>query len=230
MKKSLAILCLAATLALPTFANAEAEKIEHYEGQEIASSQEAITILQKDSAKITELLDGSDINDTVFETIHEMSYTLENATDKLIALEYTAQPKLDALDEAVQAIHHASESHEGDKVKEWAPKLANAITELQNTSSDQIALADEPGTYTLTLKNHKFDKEELRVPAGEKFKIIVKNMDPTPEEFESDDFRREKIIAGNSEATIHVGPLKPGQYEYFGEFNLDTAKGILIAE
>ena len=44
------------------------------------------------------------------------------------------------------------------------------------------------------------------------------------------DLNREKIIAGGREGTVYVGPLDPGTYEYFGEFNPDTAQGRIIAK
>ena len=40
----------------------------------------------------------------------------------------------------------------------------------------------------------------------------------------------EKIIPGKSKGLVRVGPLKPGRYDFFGDFNQDTAKGVLIAE
>lgn len=91
------------------------------------------------------------------------------------------------------------------------------------------ALADKP-TYEIIIKDHRFSPEEITVPAGQKIKLKVHNQDPTPEEFESHDMSREKIISGNSKATIFVGPLEPGRYHFFGEFNLDTANGYIIAE
>ncbi len=84
--------------------------------------------------------------------------------------------------------------------------------------------------YEIFIKDHKFTPETLKVPAGEKIKLIIHNQDPTPEEFESHDLNREKIIGGNKKATIFIGPLKPGKYHYFGEFNMDTANGYIIAE
>ncbi|PCJ99209.1 MAG: hypothetical protein COA45_06625 [Zetaproteobacteria bacterium] len=84
--------------------------------------------------------------------------------------------------------------------------------------------------YEIIIKDHKFSPVELIVPAGVKIKLRVSNQDPTPEEFESHDMRREKIIGGNKTATIFVGPLKPGKYHYFGEFNMDTANGYIIAK
>jgi hypothetical protein len=84
--------------------------------------------------------------------------------------------------------------------------------------------------YTITIKDHKFTPAELKVPAGEKHKLVVKNEDATPEEFESHDLKREKIVAGNSQITVNIGPLKAGTYKYFGEFNQATAQGVIIAE
>lgn len=82
----------------------------------------------------------------------------------------------------------------------------------------------------LTIKDHRFDPAEVRVPAGEKVKLIVHNQDATPEEFESHKLNREKIVAGNSKATIYIGPLSPGRYPFFGEFNEKTAQGVVVAE
>lgn len=85
-------------------------------------------------------------------------------------------------------------------------------------------------TFNLTIKDHHFTPQELRVPAGRKVLLLVENQDPTPEEFESDELRREKVIKGGATARIFVGPLKPGRYPFFGEFHEKTAQGVLIAE
>ena len=39
--------------------------------------------------------------------------------------------------------------------------------------------------FTLTIKDHHFEPAELRVPANQAATLTVKNLDPTPEEFES---------------------------------------------
>lgn len=92
-----------------------------------------------------------------------------------------------------------------------------------------VSAAENP-TYTITIKDHRFEPAELKVPAGQKIKLIVKNTDPTAEEFESHDLQREKIIAGGAEAVITLRPLDKGTYKFFGEFHQDTAQGQLIAE
>ncbi len=89
------------------------------------------------------------------------------------------------------------------------------------------ALADD---YVLTIKDHRFNPTEIKVPANKRVQITVVNDDPTPEEFESHEMKVEKVIPGKSKAVVRVGPLKPGRYPFFGEFHEATAKGTLIAE
>lgn len=95
------------------------------------------------------------------------------------------------------------------------------------TLSTQSLAADE---YQLIIKDHKFEPAELKVPAGKKIKLVVHNQDATPEEFESHDLNREKVVLGGKKITVTIGPLKPGSYGYIGEFNQETAKGTIIAE
>lgn len=92
------------------------------------------------------------------------------------------------------------------------------------------ARAADEDSFVLTIKDHRFSPDELQVPAGRKFKLVVKNLDPTAEEFESPDLKREKIIAGNSQATLALGPLKAGSYQFVGEYNAKTAKGRIVAK
>jgi plastocyanin len=84
--------------------------------------------------------------------------------------------------------------------------------------------------FSLTIKDHKFDPAELQVPAGKEFTLKVVNSDVTAEEFESDDVDVEKVIAGGQSATITLGPLDAGRYEFYGEYHEDTAKGALVAK
>ena len=89
------------------------------------------------------------------------------------------------------------------------------------------SLADD---FSLTIKDHHFTPAELEVPAGKELTLNVTNGDATAEEFESEDFDAEKVIAGGQSAMIKVGPLDPGRYEFYGEYHKDTAKGALVAK
>lgn len=87
---------------------------------------------------------------------------------------------------------------------------------------------DEAPQFELRIQNHLFEPAELTIPANVKVRLVVHNLDPTPEEFESWDLNREKVILGGQSAVIFVGPLAPGEYPFFGEFNPKTAQGRLL--
>jgi plastocyanin len=99
-----------------------------------------------------------------------------------------------------------------------------------------LALAGPPpaqgqeATYTLTIRDHRFAPSELEIPAGRKIALVVKNLDPTAEEFESIELHREKVVAGGQEITVYIGPLRPGRYEFFGDFNQQTARGTIVVK
>jgi len=85
-------------------------------------------------------------------------------------------------------------------------------------------------TYTLTIRNHRFEPAEIEIPAGQKISLVLKNLDPSPERFDSIRLRREQAIAGGQEVTIYVGPLRPGRYQFIGHFNPTTARGHIIVK
>ena len=82
----------------------------------------------------------------------------------------------------------------------------------------------------LVISNHKFEPAELTVPTGQKIKLLVENKDATPEEFESNELNREKIVVGNGSITVFLGPLDAGRYPFFGDFHQETAQGVLIVK
>lgn len=92
------------------------------------------------------------------------------------------------------------------------------------------AVAGALPEYTLAIKAHAFQPSTLRIPANTKVKLLVRNEDATPEEFESTDFNREIVVLGHHSITVYVGPLHAGSYKFFGDFHRDTAQGRLIVE
>ena len=90
------------------------------------------------------------------------------------------------------------------------------------------ATAETP-VITIEIRDHLFYPSEVEVPANRKVKLLIINSDPTPEEFESYELNREKVVLGNSRTVIFIGPLAPGEYPFFGEFNIATAQGKLVA-
>jgi len=82
----------------------------------------------------------------------------------------------------------------------------------------------------LRIRDHLFFPSTLIIPANQKVKIRVINEDPTPEEFESFELNREKVIAAHSQTVIFIGPLEVGEYPFFGEFYPKTAQGVVVAK
>jgi len=104
-----------------------------------------------------------------------------------------------------------------------------ALLSLALIPAMATGLAAQDPSYTLEIKDHQFHPTEIEIPAGQKIALIVKNNDTTPEEFESTELRREKVVPGGDQITVYIGPLKPGKYEFFGDFNPKTARGHIIA-
>lgn len=85
-------------------------------------------------------------------------------------------------------------------------------------------------TVTLTARDGHFEPETIEVPAGKRFKLIIRNEGRGPEEFESVELKKEKVLAPGATSFLVFAPLKPGVYRFFGEFHPDTAKGRIVAK
>ncbi|MEZ5491553.1 MAG: cupredoxin domain-containing protein [Gammaproteobacteria bacterium] len=82
--------------------------------------------------------------------------------------------------------------------------------------------------YIIEIRDHLFYPSELIIPSGVKVKLRIVNTDATAEEFESYELNREKVIRGGRTGTVFIGPLKAGEYPFFGEFYPKTAQGKII--
>lgn len=95
----------------------------------------------------------------------------------------------------------------------FAPEVSAAVPEIQ-----------------IEIRDHLFFPATVEIPANQKVRLMIINNDSTPEEFESYEMNREKVIPGNSKSVIFIGPLPPGEYPFFGEFFPKTAQGKVIAK
>ena len=88
--------------------------------------------------------------------------------------------------------------------------------------------ADAP--LEVTISGHVFTPAEIHVKAGQPVVMHIRNQDATPEEFDSSALKIEKVIPAHDEATVRIRPLRPGTYNFEGEYHEDTAHGTLVAE
>ncbi|WP_342225650.1 cupredoxin domain-containing protein [Rickettsia endosymbiont of Urophora cardui] len=82
----------------------------------------------------------------------------------------------------------------------------------------------------IVIKDHKFVPDIVEVPKSTKIRLVIHNEDDTVEEFESHDLHREKIVMPHDSIKIILAPLKPGKYDFFGDFHQDIAQGFLIVK
>ena len=90
------------------------------------------------------------------------------------------------------------------------------------------AHADSP-PVTIAIRDHQFVPSEVTIPAGAKIELQVRNEQTVNAEFESTSLHREKIVTPGAAISVFVGPLSPGRYEFFDDFNPAT-RGFLIAQ
>ena len=85
----------------------------------------------------------------------------------------------------------------------------------------------QQASLSISVKNHQFQPSTLSAPANVPITLRVKNLDPTPMEFESVSLRVEKVVTGGGEGIIRLRPLAPGRYNFFDDFHQQT-NGTLV--
>lgn len=100
--------------------------------------------------------------------------------------------------------------------------LSVGLSPTPSIAADQV--------IAIQIEKGRFNPSTIKIPANTKVKLIVKNLDDTPEEFESHDLNREIYINANSQASFYIGPLEKGQYQFEGEFSPETAQGVVIVQ
>lgn len=114
-----------------------------------------------------------------------------------------------------------------------SPVLLAGLVAAQTSGSTpgaDFTPANSKGQIEVVLKNHVFTPNQVVVPANKEFRILLKNEDATSEEFESHSLKVEKVVGGGQQSVIRIRPLAPGEYPFVGEFNENTAKGVVIAK
>lgn len=114
--------------------------------------------------------------------------------------------------------------------RKWIVGMAGAaIFAVVAPGMTRVAFAQQ-AVARLTLKDHRFQPSEVRVPANKPFSIEVRNLDSTPAEFESKTLRVEKVVAGGGVITLNVRALPPGRYRFFDDYHEDSAEGFVVVE
>ncbi len=90
------------------------------------------------------------------------------------------------------------------------------------------AFAEEP-KIAIAIRDHQFVPAEVPVPVGVKVELVIRNEQTSPAEFESSSLHREKVVPPGAAASVFVGPLNPGRYEFFDDFHPAT-RGVIVVQ
>ena len=108
--------------------------------------------------------------------------------------------------------------------------LAVAVSLLLAPVTDVGAADAPPPEIPLVIEKNRFQPDVLRVKAGAPFVLVVTNKDRTPEEFDMQQPRIEKVIPAGKTVRLRMPALQPGAYNFVGEYHAETAKARLVAE
>jgi hypothetical protein len=90
------------------------------------------------------------------------------------------------------------------------------------------AAAQQGASLSISVKNHQFQPAQISAPANVSITLTVKNLDPTPMEFESVSLRVEKVVTAGGEGIIRLRPLSPGSYNFFDDFHQETTGTLVV--
>ncbi len=107
MKRSIVVTAAASLLAFAPFAFAT-ERYDHFKGKPSETLVEAVRNFSECNEKLEAVLNGK-LDDNAMHTVHELTYTLENALEKI-------NSELAALADTLEEVHQASERHDHDAV------------------------------------------------------------------------------------------------------------------
>jgi hypothetical protein len=69
----------------------------------------------------------------------------------------------------------------------------------------------------------------LQVPANASFRLLVRNESGEGDRFGSDDLNLEYASAPGQTLELQIGPLKAGEYGFFGYLHRNTARAEIVA-
>jgi len=90
--------------------------------------------------------------------------------------------------------------------------------------------AEEERVFQIEFKDGMVVPQRLEVPANRQFRLHLINAGDTPAEFESNELRKEKVLAPKSSSMLVFRTLDPGEYAFFDDFHPDAPKAVLVAK
>ena len=119
--KSIVVAISTSLLALSAFASG-AGNYQHHEGKPAETLEQAVTNFSEYNHKLEAILNGA-VSDNDMHDVHELTYTLENALEKI-------NEELAELAETLEELHQASERMDREAVLEHGRKYLSVSREV----------------------------------------------------------------------------------------------------
>lgn len=111
MKKTLLVPALALVLGTAMVAHGHNhDRYDHFEGEEAATLESAVANFSAYNTKLADVLEHDELDAEALMTIHQITYTLENALEKI-------EDELDELADVLEDLHKASETGDVDAAR-----------------------------------------------------------------------------------------------------------------
>jgi|SRR5690554_957578 len=117
--KAVSVIAMSACLALPAMAH----RVDHFEGKPAETLNDALSSFSEYNRLLEERLSG-ELSDDDLATIHQLTYTLENALEKI-------NQELSELAEVLEEVHVASENFDREALVAPATEYLRVIKILE---------------------------------------------------------------------------------------------------
>lgn len=110
-------------LAWSLAGHADGPRVDHYEGLAAESLEEAFAHLSEYNERLAAIVDGDVLTPTDLNAIHQLTYTLENALERI-------RTEVVSIAETLEEVHLASEGADGDRTLAQARAYLEASNQL----------------------------------------------------------------------------------------------------
>lgn len=93
-----------------------------------------------------------------------------------------------------------------------------------------VAHGDDDPVFQIEFKDGVVTPSRLEVPANRRIILELYNVGQTPAEFESNQLRKEKVLAPGAKSTLVIRTLDPGEYDFFDDFHPGSPAAVLVAK
>ena len=108
---------------------ADTDRVEHFKGKPAETLEQALTNLSEGNQSLAQLLERPITAETSYE-IHQLTYTLENALERI-------EDEMDRLEDTLETVHLASEANRADRLERYGQQYLDLARELFDINHGQ---------------------------------------------------------------------------------------------